>query len=104
MYKYYKISKEKWGLKQAERYKINETFSKFDKEDFYDIIKKSEKYTKSSINSVRGVFMKYGLMYFKDTDNIGDDIQTYVAKRFLPHIDYYIDREKLNCFIPNETI
>ena len=46
--------------------------------------------------------MKYGLMYFKDTDNIGDDIQTYVAKRFLPHIDYYIDREKLNCFIPNE--
>ena len=41
-------------------------------------------------------------MYFKDTDNIGDDIQTYVAKRFLPHIDYYIDREKLNCFIPNE--
>lgn len=46
--------------------------------------------------------MKYGLMYFKDTDNIGDDIQTYVAKRFLPHIDYYIDREALNCFIPKE--
>lgn len=46
--------------------------------------------------------MKYGLMYYKDTDNIGDDIQTYVAKRFLPHIDYYIDRESLNCFIPKE--
>lgn len=46
--------------------------------------------------------MKYGLMYYKDTDNIGDDIQTYAAKRFLPHIDYYIDRENLNCFIPKE--
>ena len=46
--------------------------------------------------------MKYGLMYYKETDNIGDDIQTYVAKRFLPHIDYYIDRESLNCFIPKE--
>ncbi len=46
--------------------------------------------------------MKYGLMYYKNTDNIGDDIQTYVAKKFLPHIDYFIDREDLNCFIPNE--
>lgn len=46
--------------------------------------------------------MKYGLMYFKDTDNIGDDIQAYVAKRFLPHIDYYIDREALSCFIPDK--
>lgn len=46
--------------------------------------------------------MKYGIMYYKETDNIGDDIQTYVAKRFLPHIDYYIDRESLNCFVPKE--
>lgn len=46
--------------------------------------------------------MKYALMYYKNTDNIGDDIQTYVAKRFLPHIDYYIDREALNCFVPKE--
>lgn len=46
--------------------------------------------------------MKYGLLYYKDTDNIGDDIQTYAGKRFLPHIDYYIDREKLNCFIPHK--
>ena len=37
--------------------------------------------------------MKYGLLYYKDTVNIGDDIQTYAARRFLPHIDYYIDRE-----------
>ena len=46
--------------------------------------------------------MKYGLMYYKETDNIGDDIQSYAAMRFLPHIDYYIDRESLNCFIPQE--
>lgn len=44
--------------------------------------------------------MKYGIMYYKDTDNIGDDIQAYAAKRFLPQIDYYIDREDLNCFVP----
>ncbi len=46
--------------------------------------------------------MKYGLMYYKYTDNIGDDIQTYVARKYLPHIDYYIDREALSCFIPNQ--
>ena len=28
----------------------------------------------------------YGLMYYKATDNIGDDIQTYTAMKFLPHI------------------
>lgn len=50
--------------------------------------------------------MKYGLLYYKDTDNIGDDIQTYAQKRFLPKIDYYIDREKLGMFVPNrkETV
>lgn len=46
--------------------------------------------------------MKYGIMYYKSTDNIGDDIQTYTAVRFLPHIDYHIDREDLNCFVPKE--
>lgn len=46
--------------------------------------------------------MKYGIMFYKETDNIGDDIQTYAAKRFLPNIDYFIDREDLNCFIPQK--
>ena len=46
--------------------------------------------------------MKYGLMYYKSTDNIGDDIQTYVARKYLPHIDYYIDREELSFFVPKE--
>lgn len=46
--------------------------------------------------------MKYGLMYYKSTDNIGDDIQTYAAIKYLPHIDYYIDRENLSCFVPDK--
>ena len=40
--------------------------------------------------------MKYGLLYEKNTRNIGDDIQTYAAMQFLPQIDYLIDREKLD--------
>ena len=46
---------------------------------------------------------KYGLLYYKDTDNIGDDIQSYAASRFLPHIDYFIDRENILGFIPNDN-
>lgn len=46
--------------------------------------------------------MKYGLLYYKDTDNIGDDIQAYAASRFLPKIDYMIDRENLESFVPRK--
>lgn len=46
--------------------------------------------------------MKFGLMYYKRTDNIGDDFQTYAARRFLKHVDYYIDREAMNAFIPDQ--
>ena len=46
--------------------------------------------------------MKYGLLYYKNTDNIGDDIQTYAQLRFLPKVDYLIDREKLGMFIPQK--
>ncbi len=50
--------------------------------------------------------MKYGIIVFKKTRNIGDDIQSYAAKRFLPNIDYYIEREEINNFIPvkNELV
>ena len=44
--------------------------------------------------------MKYGLIVFKETENIGDDIQSYVAIKYLPKIDYYIEREKLDEFVP----
>lgn len=47
--------------------------------------------------------MKYGLIYYRDTDNIGDDILSYAAKQFLPGVDYYIDREEMDVFVPEET-
>ena len=46
--------------------------------------------------------MKYGVLFFKDTENIGDDIQTYAAARHLPKIDYYIDRENLDSFVSDK--
>ena len=36
--------------------------------------------------------MKYGLYYFKDTHNIGDDIWAYAQSLFYPHIDHLIDK------------
>lgn len=46
--------------------------------------------------------MKYGILYYKATDNLGDDIQTYAAMKYMPHIDYYVDRESLSCFVPKK--
>lgn len=42
--------------------------------------------------------MKYGVVVCKNTDNIGDDVQSYAAKCFLPSVDYVIDREGLDTF------
>lgn len=47
--------------------------------------------------------MKYGVIIYKDTDNIGDDILSYAGMQFLPHVDYVIDREALDTFVPNLT-
>ncbi len=44
---------------------------------------------------------KYGIIYYKDTANLGDDIQTYAAYRFLPKVDYTIDRENISYFVPD---
>ena len=46
--------------------------------------------------------MKYGLVIYEHTDNLGDDILTYAVMRFLPKIDYLIDRESLDTFCPEE--
>lgn len=46
--------------------------------------------------------MKYGLIYYKNTDNLGDDILSYAGKRFLPRVDYFIDRESMDTFLPEE--
>lgn len=48
--------------------------------------------------------MKYGLIINKKTENIGDDIQAYAAKRFLPQTDYIIDREELDTFAIKNNI
>ena len=38
---------------------------------------------------------KYGLLVY-DTENIGDEIQSIAARRFLPSIDYYINRDHID--------
>ena len=46
--------------------------------------------------------MEYGVIVYKDTLNIGDDIQSYAAAQLLPRVDYYIEREHLDVFRPKE--
>jgi Polysaccharide pyruvyl transferase len=43
---------------------------------------------------------KYGLLSYRNTGNIGDEIQSLAARQFLPQVDYLIDREELNQFSP----
>ncbi len=47
--------------------------------------------------------MKYGVISFKNTRNLGDDIQTYATLKYLPKVDYVIEREELNLFIPDNN-
>lgn len=44
----------------------------------------------------RTLRLKYGLMIYQATQNLGDDIQSYAGYRFLPRVDYILDREHLN--------
>lgn len=46
--------------------------------------------------------MKYGLIVYPESDNLGDHILSYAAIRFLPRIDYIVDREHLDTFCPDE--
>lgn len=46
--------------------------------------------------------MKYGIIVFNETINIGDDIQSYAAFRRLPKVDYFIEREGMNEFISSD--
>lgn len=43
--------------------------------------------------------MKYALFEYS-TENIGDEIQSLAAKKFLPRVDYYINRDYINDFSP----
>lgn len=42
--------------------------------------------------------MKYGVLYNQNNINIGDDIQAYATMQYLPHVDYFIDREHIDEF------
>lgn len=44
------------------------------------------------------VFLKYGLLFYKPTGNIGDEIQSLAARQFLPQVDVLVDREKMRDF------
>lgn len=44
------------------------------------------------------IVIKYGVIFYPQTDNLGDHIQTYAAVRQLPHVDYVIDRENMDLF------
>lgn len=46
--------------------------------------------------------IKFGL-YCYDTKNIGDEIQSIAAERFLPRIDYYINRDNISSSIHDKT-
>ncbi len=48
--------------------------------------------------------MKYGLMSYKYTINLGNEIQSIASRRFLPEIDCYVDHEKLNEFDEAEDV
>lgn len=48
--------------------------------------------------------MKFGLVVNLKTDNIGDDIQSYAAKCFLPAVDCVIDREQMDTFEADESV
>lgn len=42
--------------------------------------------------------MKFGILMHKNTQNIGDDIQSFAAANLLPSVDYFLDRETLDTF------
>ncbi|MBQ9318558.1 MAG: polysaccharide pyruvyl transferase family protein [Bacilli bacterium] len=48
--------------------------------------------------------MKYAVIMYLESDNIGDDIQTYATLKYLPRVDYVIDREEVNNFTCNSPV
>ena len=48
--------------------------------------------------------MKFGLVVYKETKNIGDDIQCYAVSRLLPSVDIVLDREHLDTVESDEPI
>lgn len=48
--------------------------------------------------------MKYGLISYDYTTNLGNEIQSIAARRFLPKVDYYIEHEKLEQFDSQDKV
>lgn len=48
--------------------------------------------------------IKYALLKYVYTNNIGDEIQSISAKRFLPRVDCYINRDNINEFNDKENV
>lgn len=48
--------------------------------------------------------MKFGLLSYNYTTNLGNEIQSIAARRFLPQIDHYIEHEKLERFKDSENV
>lgn len=44
------------------------------------------------------------MLKYDYTRNLGDQIQSIAANKFIPHIDYFIDREELNNFYSDEKV
>src|SRR5258706_15241966 len=40
--------------------------------------------------------LKYGLLGYRGSGNLGDELQSLAARRFLPRVDCVIDRDALN--------
>jgi hypothetical protein len=40
---------------------------------------------------------RFGLLRYANTGNLGDEIQSVAARRFLPRVDCLLDRDRLNC-------
>jgi hypothetical protein len=43
-----------------------------------------------------GKARRFGLLRYVNTGNLGDEIQSLAARRFLPHVDRLLDRDRLN--------
>ncbi|WP_346218169.1 polysaccharide pyruvyl transferase family protein [Methanobrevibacter arboriphilus] len=48
--------------------------------------------------------MKFGLLKYDYTRNLGDQIQSIAANKFLPKVDCFIDRAELNNFYSDEIV
>ena len=48
--------------------------------------------------------MKYGVVSYSNSINMGDEVQSVAARRLLPSVDYYIDRDTINKQVSAEKI